>query len=116
MIGLAAAPLARIVTILQVMLTVGVWLNLMLIAFNLIPIPPLDGSRVVQYFLSGETLTLYRRLEQFGLIIIMALVFLVPQLQVPLSRSIFGLVELITIPFGVTDHVEPLVRNLLFGH
>ena len=45
----------------------------------------------------------------------MALVFLVPQLQVPLGRAIFGLVELITMPFGVTAYVEPLVLRLLFG-
>jgi Zn-dependent protease len=96
-------------------LAVGIFLNALLAVFNLIPIPPLDGSRVVQYFLSGEALTLYRRIEQFGLIIIVALVFLVPQLQVALSSAIFGLVELITIPFGVTADVEPLLRRLLFG-
>ncbi len=96
-------------------LAVGIFLNALLAVFNLIPIPPLDGSRVVQYFLSGETLDLYRRLEQFGLFIIVALVFLLPQLQVPLAGAIFGLVELITTPFGVADYVEPLVRSLLFG-
>ena len=96
-------------------LAVGIFLNALLAVFNLIPIPPLDGSRVVQYFLSGEALTLYRRLEQFGLLVILALMFLIPQLQVPLGRAIFGLVELITTPFGVTDEVEPVLRRLLFG-
>ena len=96
-------------------LAVGIFMNALLAVFNLIPIPPLDGSRVVQYFLSGETLALYRRIEQFGLLIIMALVFLVPQLQVPLGRAIFGLVELITTPFGVTADVELVLRRLLFG-
>ena len=96
-------------------LAVGIFLNALLAVFNLIPIPPLDGSRVVQYFLSGEALALYRRLERFGLLIILALVFFVPQLQVPLSAAIFGLVQLITTPFGVTADVEPLLRRLLFG-
>jgi Zn-dependent protease len=96
-------------------LAVGIFLNALLAVFNLIPIPPLDGSRVVQYFLSGGALSLYRRLERFGLLIILALVFLVPQLQVPLSRAIFGLVELITTPFGVRADVEPLLLRLLFG-
>ena len=107
--------LASATSNLTEILAVGIFLNALLAVFNLIPIPPLDGSRIVQYFLSGETLALYRRLEQFGLLIIMALVFLVPQLQAPLGRAIFGLVELITTPFGVTAYVEPLVRGLLFG-
>jgi Zn-dependent protease len=121
-IGLAAVlsaltlvGLANTTSNLTEILAVGIFLNALLAVFNLIPIPPLDGSRVVQYFLSGETLDLYRRLEQFGLFIIVALVFLLPQLQVPLARAIFGLVELVTAPFGVADYVEPLVRSLLFG-
>jgi Zn-dependent protease len=96
-------------------LAVGIFLNALLAAFNLIPIPPLDGSRIVQYFLSGETLALYRRLEQFGLILIVALVFFVPQVQVVLAAAIFVLVELIARPFGVWADVEPLLRRVLFG-
>src|SRR5712692_1697166 len=96
-------------------LAVGIFLNALLAVFNLIPIPPLDGSRIVQYFLSDEALTLYRRLEQFGLLIILALVVFVPQLQVFLSAAIFGLVVIITTPFGVAADVEPLLRTLLFG-
>lgn len=96
-------------------LSIGIFLNALLAIFNLIPIPPLDGSRVVQYFLSGETLILYRRLEQFGLVIILALVFLVPQAWRLLAEGIFGFVELITSLFGVWPVVEPLLRGLLYG-
>ena len=96
-------------------IAVGIFLNALLAVFNLIPIPPLDGSRVVQYFLSGGALALYRRLERFGLLIIMAAVFLVPQLQEPLSGAIFGLVRLITTPFGVAAVVESVLRSVLFG-
>jgi Zn-dependent protease len=95
-------------------LVLGIYLNALLAVFNLVPIPPLDGSRVVQYFLSGETLVLYRRLEQYGLLIIMGLIFLVPRLQIFLSAAIFGLVRLITTPFGMTPDVVPLVQRLLF--
>jgi len=114
---LSAATLMGLVdasSSLTEILAVGIFLNALLAVFNLIPIPPLDGSRVAQYFLSGEALVLYRRLEQFGLIIIMALVLFVPKLQEPLSAAIFGLVNLITTPFGVTAYVEPLLRRLLF--
>jgi len=95
-------------------LAIGIYLNALLAVFNLVPIPPLDGSRVVQYFLSGETLVLYRRMEQYGLFIIMGLVFFVPGLQVLLGSAIFGLVGLITAPFGMTSDVEDLLRRLLF--
>ncbi len=100
---------------LTAILAAGIFLNALLAVFNLIPIPPLDGSRVVQYFLSGEVLALYRRLEQFGLLIIVAVVLLVPGIQLLLSDAIFGLVAVLTTPFGVAAQVEPLVRRLLFG-
>ncbi len=96
-------------------LAVGIFVNVLLAVFNLIPIPPLDGSRVVQYFLSGEALALYRAIEPFGLLIIVALVYFVPQFQVPLVAAIFGLVKVITTPFGVAADVEPLLRRLLLG-
>ena len=96
-------------------LAVGIFLNALLAVFNLIPMPPLDGSRVVQYFLSGEALALYRRLDRFGLLIIMAAVYFVPQLQVPLSRAIFGLVILITTPFGMAPVVGSTLRSVLVG-
>jgi Zn-dependent protease len=96
-------------------LSVGIYLNALLAVFNLIPVPPLDGSRVVQYFLTGEPLAFYLRLERFGLLIIMGAVFFIPQLQAPLTRAIFGLVTLITTPFGVAGVVAPVLRNALFG-
>ena len=55
-------------------------INLVLAFFNLIPIPPLDGSRVVQYFLKGDALRAYARLEQYGFVIVLALVFLLPRI------------------------------------
>jgi Zn-dependent protease len=96
-------------------LAIGIFLNALLAVFNLIPIPPLDGSRVVQYFLTGEALALYRRLDRFGLLLILAVVYFVPQLQAPISGAIFGLIEIITTPFGVAATVESVLRSMLFG-
>lgn len=45
-------------------------LNLVLGLFNLTPIPPLDGSRLVANFLSNRWAYFYRRLEPFGIIIV----------------------------------------------
>ncbi|HEY5774958.1 MAG TPA: site-2 protease family protein, partial [Xanthomonadales bacterium] len=61
---------------LNAVLAIGIFLNVLLVIFNLIPIPPLDGSRVLQFFITGKTLAVYRQLERFGLLIILALLFL----------------------------------------
>jgi Zn-dependent protease len=53
-------------------------INLVLAFFNLIPIPPLDGSRVVQRFLKGEALRVYGSLEPYGFFIVLGLLFLAP--------------------------------------
>lgn len=51
----------------------GIFINLVLGTFNLIPIPPLDGSRIVSYFLKGEWLYKYNRIEPYGIMIILVL-------------------------------------------
>jgi Zn-dependent protease len=56
-----------------------VYINLLLAFFNLIPIPPLDGSRVVQRFLKGQALQYYASLERYGMLIVLLLVFILPQ-------------------------------------
>jgi Zn-dependent protease len=50
--------------------------NLVLAAFNMIPVPPLDGSRVLAFFLPGELRHAYMALERFGLIIVFGLLYL----------------------------------------
>lgn len=51
-------------------------INIVLMVFNLIPIPPLDGSRIVARFLTGKTLWQYMRLERYGMFIVFGLLFL----------------------------------------
>jgi Zn-dependent protease len=45
-------------------------INLLLFVFNLIPIPPLDGSHVLRHFLPYKAVQLYDRMGMFGLIIL----------------------------------------------
>ena len=66
----AATPSAAIV---QGMLVVAVYLNWLLIGFNLIPIPPLDGSHVVQQLLPRRLARYYVQVGRFGLIILVGL-------------------------------------------
>jgi Zn-dependent protease len=56
----------------------GVFINLILAFFNLIPIPPLDGSHVMYYLLPRPLAELYQRLARFGIVLVFLLVFLLP--------------------------------------
>jgi len=56
----------------------AIFINLILAFFNLIPIPPLDGSHVVAHALPTELAEQYRDLGRYGLLIVMAFVFLAP--------------------------------------
>ena len=53
----------------------GILINLVLMVLNLIPIPPLDGSRVVASFLSPPLSTWYEKIEPFGFFILLGLLF-----------------------------------------
>ena len=51
-------------------------INIMLAAFNLIPIPPLDGSKILMGFLSRRAQYSLERIEPYGMFIIIALLYL----------------------------------------
>ena len=65
-------PLA---TDLYLMLRFSVMINIILAVFNLIPIPPLDGSRILALFLPPSMRSSFARLERIGLILVAALLF-----------------------------------------
>ncbi len=53
-------------------------INLVLMFFNLIPIPPLDGSRVLPLFLSDSALAKYHQFERYGIMVFFVVVLLLP--------------------------------------
>ncbi|MFO7650237.1 MAG: site-2 protease family protein [bacterium] len=59
----------------QLLLGYFVLFNIILCFFNLIPIPPLDGSRLVYYFLPPNLAAGYARLERYGFLILMGVIF-----------------------------------------
>ncbi len=59
-------------------LSYGIFLNLVLAFFNLIPIPPLDGSHVMAHLLPPRLAASYRRFGRYGLLALMGIVFFLP--------------------------------------
>lgn len=59
-------------------LSYGIYLNLILAFFNLLPIPPLDGSHVVAHLLPARWAASYRRFGRYGILALMAMVFFLP--------------------------------------
>ncbi|HJS98555.1 MAG TPA: site-2 protease family protein [Terriglobales bacterium] len=56
---------------ISVLLYQGMVINVLLGVFNLIPVPPLDGSHVVRHMLSDRTRDIYDRVGIFGLILLL---------------------------------------------
>ena len=75
---------ARVFDVIKLTMQVNIFLAL----FNLIPVPPLDGSRIVGAFLSDEAYLKYSKLERYGMYIILGALVLGSLLNV----SIIGLV------------------------
>lgn len=75
LIAQAAPAAAQVIAIVQAMLIWGILLNLILVAFNLLPLPPLDGSHVLKYLLPPAWAVQYQRIGQYGIIILIALLY-----------------------------------------
>ncbi len=50
-------------------------INIFLAIFNLIPIPPLDGSGIIEGLLKGEALESYQKIKPFGFIILIVIIY-----------------------------------------
>jgi Zn-dependent protease len=85
-------------------LEAAIGFNLLLSAFNLLPIPPLDGSRVMTWLLPRGLRESYASLERFGLLIVIGLLVFVPAVNHLIRDTVhmmLGWVDAITSLGGI---------------
>jgi Zn-dependent protease len=103
-LAVALMALARVGLLIHLVpMTVMCWqfasLSLLLCFFNLIPIPPLDGSQVLRN-LTGMSWEAYAKFAQFGFIAVIV-VIQIPQLRQALNFAVNGTLLLLAKVFGV---------------
>lgn len=81
-----------VIEMVQLVCWVGINLNVVLMLFNLIPIPPLDGSHVLFDFLDPRTSQgLQATLNQYGLFLLVGVILVAGQVIFPIVRPIVSL-------------------------
>lgn len=90
---------------LAIMAKVSVSLNFALGIFNLIPLPPLDGSKIIESFLSLEATRKYEKLSQYSFFILLALLMTgaLSVLEYPIRLSSGMTLWLMARAFGISE-------------
>ncbi|MEP6508396.1 MAG: site-2 protease family protein [Gemmatimonadales bacterium] len=95
-----APALAAPASIFQLMLVFGIQLNVALAAFNLIPIPPLDGSHVMKYLLPPAWGLGYQRIGRYGLVVLFVLISVGRPFLMIWFKPAFALIGLLQTAVG----------------
>jgi Zn-dependent protease len=83
------------------LLSTLVLMNVVLGVFNLLPIPPLDGSTLLSIFLPPSRQGIVAFLDQYGIFLLLGLLILAPNLLTPIFRGITeALYSLVGLPVG----------------
>jgi Zn-dependent protease len=73
-------------------LAIIVQINLVLMIFNLLPLPPLDGSKIIMPFLPYNWQVRLAGLEQYGIIFVLIFIMFGFSLVIPLINFLFNLI------------------------
>ena len=78
----------------------GVWLNLVILALNLFPVPPLDGGRVLTSILPNRYAYRFAQIEPYGFFIVIGLVFLglLRYWMVPVIQAVSAVLAVLVSP------------------
>ena len=82
----------------------GVWINVLLFVFNLLPLPPLDGGRIAVGLLPQQQSNLLARVEPYGFYIVLTLLvtnIIYPLWLKPVGGLTMSLIALLLQPFGL---------------
>jgi Zn-dependent protease len=85
----------------------GLYINVILFMFNLLPIPPLDGGHILANLLPEKNAQFLRKIEPFGLLIIVFLVF-----GTSLWRSVFGPAVFAVVSWLAGPHVQVVEQTM----
>jgi Zn-dependent protease len=96
-VGAAALRVVGVTTFLGEFLSVWVFTNVLLTAFHVIPVPPLDASKILARFLPPRARTVYESWEPYGALFVLAILFLLPTPILGIVDAVAGgLVSLLT--------------------
>ena len=90
----------------QRMMTFGIYINLLLCFFNLIPIPPLDGSHLLYHALPPRAGNWYRGLQRFGYLPLFLMLFVFRGAMGVLLMPVYVMMRLLdgwTAPYQITS-------------
>jgi Zn-dependent protease len=90
----------------------GLYINVILCLFNLLPIPPLDGGRVLMGVLPDKQSQLLRRVEPFGMLLIVFLIFGTSLWSAAFGPAVHQVVAVMAGPH--MDVVEQTMRLLFY--